>query len=202
LKTREEAAGVLKLSLNPFIAKARILLSLLYEGQEDPLLSISLLGPSPLPDDEHHTLACAALGLPDIDELLFGFSAASPAETSATEHVLANWYGYARSPSLPSRISSRGGQPSAPVLFVLVSDSTDPPSIDDVEPPPHVWQITEEGFDRLVATNRNEVVQLETPVGMRGKLFCVVCRLTLPVITGRVYQRFYTQFVHARCTVI
>jgi hypothetical protein len=59
LKTREEAAGVLKLSLNPFIAKARILLSLLYEGQEDPLLSISLLGPSPLPDDEHHTLACA-----------------------------------------------------------------------------------------------------------------------------------------------
>merc|ERR1719401_723663 len=89
----------------------------------------------------------------------------------------------------------------APLLLVLVDDSADRRSLEDEEPPAHVWQMTQESLDRLVATNRHEVVQLETPAGMQGRLLCVAFRLTLPVITGRVYQRFYTQFVHARCTV-
>lgn len=195
LRTREEAAGVLKLALNPFLAKVRILLSLIYEGQEDPLLSISLLGPSPMPDEEHRTLSCAAMRLPDVDDLLFGASAASLVETPLSAQT---------STPLPLafvRNSRRGLQPLSPLVLVLVSDDADRSSLEDVEPPAHVWQITQESLDRIIATNKNEVVRLETPSGMKGKLLCLACRLTLPVITGRVYQRFYTQFVHARCTV-
>jgi len=70
-----------------------------------------------------------------------------------------------------------------------------------VEPPRHIWQVSPEGFERLVAGHREKVVELAGIPGLRGRLYCVAFRLTLPVITGRVYQKFYTQFVHARCTV-
>ncbi|CAE7742561.1 ubr3, partial [Symbiodinium necroappetens] len=68
----------------------------------------------------------------------------------------------------------------------------------------HVWQVSSAGFSRLQASGCEEFVELSPntfPANVRGRLYCVAYRLSLPVITGKVYQKFYTQFVHARCPV-
>merc|ERR1740129_765893 len=205
LRTRAEASQVLKLAANQYLAKVHLLLSLLSLAHDIPFEG---LGEDPA--DEHQLLANAELGLPSVDELLFSSARGcdsgsgeavvtpSPATTLAVSHAMAQWLG-----RVAWHQPQRGLQPSSPLLLVVVSDGAPSAISLEPEPPSHVWQLSAEGFERLMAANRSETVELcSSACGLGGgRLFCVAYRMTLPVITGRVYQKLYTQFVHARCTV-
>lgn len=204
LESLSEAAAVLRLALNPFLTKVHVLLSLLCPGHEPPF---EAMGAGLSPADEHRLLARPDLGLSDVEDLLLaGGCSEPPASAAAAEGdawascsrlavgLLDGWLGQA-----PGFQPGRGLQPPSPLLLVHVADGAT--GVDDPEHPRHVWQVSSEVFDRMVAGNSLEVAELSAPPGFGGRLFCVAYRLMLPVITERVYQKFYTQFVHARCTV-
>ncbi|CAJ1385528.1 unnamed protein product [Effrenium voratum] len=188
IQTLEEAAKVLRLALNPFLYKVRLLLHLL--AREEFQTGESLFTSTSLevlpPAEDHSRLATAEYGLPEVDELLM------PQPQSLDLAALTQLLG--RTPSSGEPL--RGHRPASPLLLVLVGD--EPPA----EAPSHVWQVSPAGFERLHASGCQEFVELTPHFPLRGcRLFCVAYRLSLPVITGSVYQKFYTQFVHARCTV-
>eukprot|EP00930_Biecheleria_cincta_P036388 TRINITY_DN24968_c0_g1_i1.p1 TRINITY_DN24968_c0_g1~~TRINITY_DN24968_c0_g1_i1.p1 ORF type:complete len:914 (-),score=159.14 TRINITY_DN24968_c0_g1_i1:185-2926(-) len=194
LRTREEAVALLKLALNPFLFKTRQLLAALGPESDvsDMLPSLRSEGPVS-PDEQHARLINTGCGLPSAEELL------DPNSGFVDAGALMQLLGSATSMRAQH---FRGLQPSSPLVLVLVSAADEPPA--DVILPNHVWQLSPLGFERLHAAGCQEFVELSTealPHGCEGRLFCVAYRMTLPVITGRVYQKFYTQFVNARCTV-
>jgi len=157
------------------------------------------------PAEEHRLLAAPELGLPPVEDLL-----RLPEASTSASVVAAVLDGPAAARSLerwirPGSLPGSGLQPSSPLLLVLVVPDSGQGALsergEEVEPPRHIWQVSPDGFERLVAGHREEVVELAGIPGLRGRLYCLAFRLSLPVITGRVYQKFYTQFVHARCTV-
>jgi len=186
----EEATDVLKLALNPFLYKVRLLLFLI--APEEFPSGKSLFTSANLevlaPPEDHVRLANAEYGLPEVEELLM-LRPHNNVEIAALTQLLG------RGPAVGKLV--QGQQPASPLLLVLVGDPV-------VEVPLHVWQTSQLGFDRLHASGCQEFVQLSShslPNGCAGRLYCAAYRLSLPVITGTIYQKFYTQFVHARCTV-
>jgi len=198
LKSKGEALKVLSLSLNLFLAKVRLVLSLLDPDHEVPFQALGRLGASPDTLEEHRLLARMDLGLPNIEDLLSNSAEImSAAALANAPQVLQRWLCHE-----PILRPLRGQQPSSPVLLVLVSDD-EVPFAGEAELPPHVWRVSPSGWDRLLTAvgGISHMAELSQFPGMHGRLFCVTFRVNLPVITGTVYQKFYTQFVHARCTV-
>eukprot|EP00929_Paragymnodinium_shiwhaense_P092362 TRINITY_DN5222_c0_g4_i1.p1 TRINITY_DN5222_c0_g4~~TRINITY_DN5222_c0_g4_i1.p1 ORF type:complete len:2068 (+),score=428.69 TRINITY_DN5222_c0_g4_i1:77-6280(+) len=199
LQTRQEVLDVLRLSLNPFCAKVQILASIIVPRHRSALEDPVKLRAMP-PVEEHIFLTCPDIGLPCIEELL-NFEGTEERTALAVRQVFGNFS--------PRWVSQRGLQPSAPLLLVRVpaqptgdaaDDSPAPAPADTL--PSHIWDVPSsaaEMLDRLLAPNRLHVCFLGAPL-QGTRLLCMAYRLTLPPITGRVYQKFYTQFVHARCT--
>jgi len=157
------------------------------------------MGNFPSPADEHRTLACPELGLPNIEELLFVSDRGGGAmEAICLQQSLTQWLGAAQ-PSIPCR----GIQPSSPLLLVHVVDGAAEMHVDETEDQLwHVWRVPDFRLPWLFIGNPAEVVELSAGIeGVPGRLLCVSYRQTLPVVTGKVYQKFYTQYVHARCAV-
>jgi len=191
LHTQAEALQVLKLAANPFLAKVQLLLSLLNKVDELPFDDIACLGRALTPSDEHVLLVCPEFGLPDVEEMLFP-GIHSGVTSSLDHHTVSIWLGSSMQP-IP-----RGMQPQSPLLLIVINDSWQASTAED-EVPSHIWQMSAESFQRLTSTNSKEVVDLGYTPSLGGQLLCVAYRLTLPIVTGRIYQKFYTQFVHARC---
>lgn len=191
IQTLAEAAKVLKLALNPFLFKVRMLLYLLSPDNFPSTEAIfTKSGMEVLPPAEDHSrLASGEDGLPEVEELLM----LRPQNCRVDIAALTSLIG-----CIPPESLHRGLQPRSPLLLVLVDDA------EMAEAPMHVWQVSSAGFSRLQASGFEEFVELSPntfPANVRGRLYCVAYRLSLPVITGKVYQKFYTQFVHARCPV-
>ncbi|CAE7781515.1 Ubr1 [Symbiodinium sp. CCMP2456] len=191
IRTLAEAAKVLKLALNPFLFKVRMLLYLLSPDNFPSTEAIfTKSGMEVLPPAEDHSrLASGEDGLPEVEELLM----LRPQNCRVDIAALTSLIG-----CIPPESLHRGLQPRSPLLLVLVDDA------EIAEAPMHVWQVSSAGFSRLQASGCEEFVELSPntfPANVTGRLYCVAYRLSLPVITGKVYQKFYTQFVHARCPV-
>lgn len=199
VRTAEKVAPVLRLVLNTFLAKMHLLLSCLGVRLESSIAHGTERGGFVSPEEEHQSLALPLFGIPTVEELLFIQQASRETTTdhSAAAFDMTRWLG-------TGLLAGGGSQPLAPVLLVIVVPDEGNGALsstgEDVPPPRYVWQVSPEGFERLVAGRAMEAVDLtchSAPV--RGRLMLVTYRSTLPVVTGKVYQKFYTQFVHARC---
>lgn len=196
LKRIEEAVQALRLALNPFLAKVHMLLSLLSKHKVPPALDLQAEEVFVGTAAEHHALADPGLGLPRVEDLLRWEGGPSDLLESEFAWAMSHFFGS----QVPLR---RGLQPLSQLLLVMVHDSDVKATGEAEDAPHHVWQMSADNFERLVRLNRLEVLRFPPDVhqGRRSQLCCIAYRLALPVVTGRVYQKFYTQFVHARCTL-
>ncbi|CAE7428307.1 dut [Symbiodinium sp. KB8] len=139
IQTLAEAAKVLKLALNPFLFKVRMLLYLLSPDNFPSTEAIfTKSGMEVLPPAEDHSrLASGEDGLPEVEELLM----LRPQNCRVDIAALTSLIG-----CIPPESLHRGLQPRSPLLLVLVDDA------EMAEAPMHVWQVSSAGFSRLQAS--------------------------------------------------
>eukprot|EP00435_Cladocopium_sp_Y103_P044005 s1034_g12.t1 len=134
----EEATDVLRLALNPFLYKVRLLLFLIAPDEFPSGRNIFTSADLEvlLPMEDHARLTSAEYGLPEVEDLLL-LRPGSSVELAALTQLLGGEAIFTHSP--------RGRQPASPLLLVLVGDSV-------AEAPSHVWQMSFLGFERLHAS--------------------------------------------------